>query len=74
MLYCVVLVAFATGWLWLGEQPQPVTLAGGAIALGGVLLVARSRQPRSPNPRSISSARSPTVPGRGSTPSATAAP
>ncbi len=74
MLYCVVLVAFATGWLWLGEQPEPMTLVGGGIALGGVLVVARSRQPRSPNPRSISSARSPTVPGRGSTPSATAAP
>ena len=73
-LYAVPVVAFSAGWLWLGERPAPVALAGGAIALAGVALVARGQAPRSPKPRISSSALPPSVPGRGSTPSATAAP
>jgi drug/metabolite transporter (DMT)-like permease len=73
-LYAVPVVAFSAGWLWLGEAPAPVALAGGAIALAGVARVARRQPPRSPKPRSSRSALPPTVPGRGSTPSATAAP
>ena len=68
-LYAVPVVAFAVAWAWLGETPRPVTVLGGAIALAGVALATR-RQPRrgSPKPRSISSAFSPSVPARGSTP------
>jgi len=71
-LYAVPVVAFSAGWLWLGEQPAPAAVAGGAIALAGVALVAQAD--RSPKPRRSSSALPPSVPGRGSTPSATAAP
>ena len=71
-LYAVPVVAFSAGWLWLGEQPTPAAIAGGAIALAGVALVAQAD--RSPKPRRSSSALPPSVPGRGSTPSATAAP
>ena len=74
-LYSVPVVAFAVAWLWLGEAPTAMTLLGGAVALAGVALATRRPHPRcSPNPRSISSAFSPSVPGRGSTPSETAAP
>jgi drug/metabolite transporter (DMT)-like permease len=72
-LYTVPVVAFTVAWLWLGETPAPVSVAGGAIALAGVALA--TRQPRGkPKPRSMSSAFSPSVPARGSTPSETAAP
>jgi terminal-alkyne amino-acid exporter len=72
-LYAVPVVAFTVAWAWLGEQPTAMTLAGGGIALAGVALA--TRQPRwRPKPRSISSAFSSSVPGRGSTPSETAAP
>jgi drug/metabolite transporter (DMT)-like permease len=76
-LYAVPVVAFSAGWLWLGERPAALALAGGAIALAGVALVARGGPryaDRSPKPRSSSSALPPRVPGRGSTPSVTAAP
>ena len=42
-LYAVPVVAFMAGWLWLGEQPAAMALAGGAIALAGVALVAGGR-------------------------------
>jgi drug/metabolite transporter (DMT)-like permease len=82
-LYAVPVVAFSAGWLWLGERPAAMAVFGGAIALGGVALVARSGRAerrerpqagRSPKPRRSSSALPPSVPGRGSTPRATAAP
>ncbi len=38
-LYAVPLLATALGWLWLGEVPSPTSFAGGAIAIGGVLLI-----------------------------------
>ncbi|QPC86637.1 EamA family transporter [Mesorhizobium sp. NBSH29] len=37
--YCVPPVATAMGFLWLGEVPGWVSVAGGALALGGVILV-----------------------------------
>jgi drug/metabolite transporter (DMT)-like permease len=39
-LYAVPVVAFTAGWLWLGERPAAMALAGGAIALAGVALTA----------------------------------
>ncbi len=37
------------GWVWLGEQPAPLALAGGAIALAGVaIVVVRGPRPRLP--------------------------
>jgi drug/metabolite transporter (DMT)-like permease len=74
-LYGVPPVAVLVAWLWLGELPGVATAAGGAVALGGVALVARrGHYRRMPKPRIISSARSPTVPARGRMPSSTAAP
>src|SRR5829696_250269 len=46
-LYSVPVVAFFVAWVWLGEEPAPVALAGGAIALVGVALATRgARLPR----------------------------
>jgi len=43
-LYLVPPTALLVAWLWLGELPGPAALGGGAIALGGVALVARARR------------------------------
>ncbi|HWT24905.1 MAG TPA: DMT family transporter, partial [Solirubrobacteraceae bacterium] len=43
-LYAVPVVATAVGWVWLGEAPRPVAVAGGAVALAGVFLVTSSRR------------------------------
>jgi len=37
-LYLVPAVAVFIGWIWLGQIPGPLELAGGAIALAGVML------------------------------------
>jgi drug/metabolite transporter (DMT)-like permease len=42
-LYAVPPVAALVGWVALGEVPSLMTAVGGAIALGGVALTARSR-------------------------------
>ena len=43
-LYAVPPVAALVAWLLLGELPAASTLAGGAVALAGVALTARSRR------------------------------
>lgn len=45
-LYLVPPTAIVIEWLWLGDRPGPLALAGGAITLAGVALV--RAQPRAP--------------------------
>jgi drug/metabolite transporter (DMT)-like permease len=43
-LYAVPVVAIAVAWLWLGEVPSALSIAGGAIALAGVAITNRLRR------------------------------
>jgi terminal-alkyne amino-acid exporter len=43
-LYAVPVVAALVAWLWLGETPAALAVAGGAVAIAGVVLTARTRR------------------------------
>jgi drug/metabolite transporter (DMT)-like permease len=38
-LYLVPAVSIGVAWVWLGEVPAPLTIAGGALAIVGVAIV-----------------------------------
>ena len=46
-IYCSSPLAVLIGWLWLGERPGLLTLAGGVLVIGGVIL-ANLRRRRAP--------------------------
>ena len=47
-LYLIPPVAVLIGWVWLGEVPGVSTIAGGVLAIAGVMLVRRGALPPAP--------------------------
>jgi drug/metabolite transporter (DMT)-like permease len=47
-LYLVPPVALIVSFVWLGEVPRPIALAGGAIGVAGVILISRHKQNHNP--------------------------
>lgn len=47
-LYLVPVMALPIAWLWLGEIPTLVAIAGGLLALGGVIIVQKKGKVRQP--------------------------
>jgi drug/metabolite transporter (DMT)-like permease len=47
-LYLVPPVALIVSFVWLGEVPRPIALAGGAISVAGVILISRHKQNHNP--------------------------
>ncbi len=45
-IYCSSPLAVLIGWLWLGERPGALTLAGGVGVIGGVILANTRPRPR----------------------------
>jgi drug/metabolite transporter (DMT)-like permease len=39
LLYMIPVLAIGIAWVWLGEVPRPMSVAGGVIALAGVVIV-----------------------------------
>lgn len=44
-IYCSSPLAVLIGWLWLGERPGALTLLGGAVVIGGVILANTRARP-----------------------------
>jgi drug/metabolite transporter (DMT)-like permease len=44
MLYSVPVFSLALSWWFLGEVPSPLTVAGGALAIAGIVVVQRARR------------------------------
>src|SRR3954466_9454386 len=44
-LYLVPVFAVFIAWLWLGEVPAPLAVAGGTMVIAGVILVNTSKSP-----------------------------
>ncbi|QIZ00540.2 DMT family transporter [Streptomyces sp. S1D4-11] len=47
-LYLVPPVALIVSFVWLGEVPRPIALAGGAISVVGVILISKHKQNHNP--------------------------